>query len=130
MIKEITVRSIKRNELIDITHYIKDEVRNSKLKEGVVNIFVPHTTAGIMINENADPSVKEDITNGLRRLAPENANYEHSEGNADSHIKSTLVGVSLTIPFENGELLLGTWQGIFFAEFDGPRTRKFIIQIH
>lgn len=130
MIKEITIRSIKKNEFIDITHYIKDEVRNSKLKEGVINIFVPHTTAGITINENADPSVKEDITNGLRKIAPEDANYEHLEGNADSHIKSTLVGVSLTIPFENGELLLGTWQGIFFTEFDGPRTRKFIIQIH
>lgn len=130
MIKEITIRSIKRNELIDITHYVKDEVRNSKLKEGIVNIFVPHTTAGVLINENADPSVKEDITNGLGKIAPENANYEHLEGNADSHIKSTLVGVSLSIPFENGDLLLGTWQGIYFAEFDGPRTRKFIIHIH
>jgi len=130
MIKEITINSKRRVDLIDITSIVRNEVKNSQLKEGVVNIFVPHTTAGIFINENADPSVKEDIKNALRNIAPENGNYEHLEGNADSHIKSAIVGVSISIPFSEGEILLGTWQGIFFAEFDGPRTRKVIIQIH
>jgi secondary thiamine-phosphate synthase enzyme len=94
---------------------------------GVCVVYVPHTTAGVFINEHADPDVARDILEKLDKLAPRNAYYHHSEGNADSHIKSTLVGSSVVIPVEAHSLLLGTWQGIFFAEFDGPRKRRVIV---
>jgi secondary thiamine-phosphate synthase enzyme len=130
MLKELTVHSKRRNELIDITAEVLSLIKKSALKEASVNLYVPHTTAGIIINENADPSVKQDILNSLSKLVPASkSSYTHLEGNADSHIKSSLVGISACIPIKDGELLLGTWQGIFFAEFDGPRTRKVIVQI-
>lgn len=129
MIKEISISTLSRNELVDITSKVNDIVKSSKINSGICHIFVPHTTAGITINENADPDVRRDILMGLERIAPLDGNYEHSEGNADSHIKSTLVGTDKTLLIEKGKLVFGTWQGIFFCEFDGPRHRKIIVKI-
>lgn len=127
--EKINIRTTKRIELIDITGEIQGIVAKAKIKNGVCFIFCPHTTAGLTINENADPSVKSDMANTLNKLVPENADYAHSEGNSDSHIKSSLLGASLTIFIENGQLALGTWQGIFFCESDGPRSREVWIKI-
>ena len=110
--------------MIDITDKVQEVVSKAKVSEGVCVVFCPHTTAGLTINENADPSVKQDIINTLNKLVPENAGYSHSEGNADSHIKSSLLGSSLNIIIEGGQLQLGTWQGIYFCESDGPRSRE------
>ena len=129
MIKQLSVKTSNRVELVDITHLIQSSVKESKVKSGICSIYVPHTTAGVTINENADPSVKSDIIKELNKVIPFDDNYSHLEGNAAAHIKSTLVGASETIIIENGTLLLGTWQGIFFCEFDGPRSRKLIVKI-
>ena len=129
MIYEINVITRNRNEFIDITQEIEELLGEHDIDEGFVNLFVPHTTAGITINEHADPSVKRDIINKLEELVPPGRGYTHMEGNADSHIKTTMVGPSLTIPVSGGRLMLGTWQGIFFCEFDGARTRKLVVQI-
>jgi len=129
MIKRISISTKSRAEMIDITSKVENVVRESKAKAGLCHIFVPHTTAGITINENADPSVKRDIMDSLQRLIPFNAEYEHTEGNAAAHIKSTIVGTDKTVFVEDGELELGTWQGIFFCEFDGPRQRTVFITI-
>ncbi len=127
--EKINVKTNSRIELVDITDKIQAIVSKSKVKEGVCLIFCPHTTAGLTINENADPSVRQDIIHALNKLIPENAGYAHSEGNADSHIKSSLFGSSLTIFVENGQLALGTWQGIYFCEGDGPRSREVWVKI-
>jgi len=111
-------------EFFDITVKIQDMVRASGIKEGFCMLYVPHTTAGITINENADPSVKDDILSILNKVVPWEASYRHLEGNSPAHIKSTIVGASEIIAIENKQLVLGAWQGIFFCEFDGPRTRK------
>ncbi len=124
MIKYINVKSKTRNEFIDITDMVQDVVKESGIVKGVCCLFVPHTTAGITINEGADPSVQRDIVQALSRLVPHDANYFHREGNADAHIKSTLVGTSVQVIVEDGKLVLGTWQAIFFCEFDGPRHRR------
>jgi secondary thiamine-phosphate synthase enzyme len=129
MMEKLSVRTNRRIELIDITDKIQNAVSKSKLKDGVCVIFCPHTTAGLTINENADPSVKSDIIDTLNKLIPENAGYAHSEGNADSHVKSSLFGSSLNIIVEDGQLQLGTWQGICFCEGDGPRSREVWIKI-
>jgi len=129
MFEEFDVKTPKREILIDLTSEIRKLVKNSNIKEGICRIFVPHTTAGITINENADPSVKKDIINYLNQLIPKNAGFAHMEGNSDAHIKSSLIGVSLNVPIHNNNLTLGTWQGIMFAEFDGPRNRKVCVQI-
>ena len=129
MINEITIKTGKRNEFVDITQEVAELISAQGVKEGFVILYVPHTTAGITINEHADPSVKRDILNKLEELVPPDKGYTHMEGNADSHIKATLVGNTLTIPISGGRLLLGTWQGIFFCEFDGPRTRKLIVKV-
>ena len=126
--KEISVKTSGRSELIDITAQISAFVKESNLQNGFVVIFVPHTTAGITINENADPSVKADILMELDKVIPHNDNYAHLEGNSAAHIKSSLMGPSLTVIVENGDLVLGTWQGIFFCEFDGPRRRKCLLK--
>lgn len=120
----ISVRTNTRTEFIDITDKVAQVVKKSGLKDGAVYLYVPHTTAGITINENADPSVREDILTKLSKLVPFGDRYSHTEGNADAHIKSTMVGISQIVLVENGRLVLGTWQGIFFCEFDGPRSRK------
>lgn len=128
MVKYINVKSKARIEFIDITEMVQDVVKDAGIVKGVCFLFVPHTTAGITINEGADPSVQRDIVNSLNRLIPHEMNYFHREGNADAHIKSTLVGTSLHVIVEDGKLLLGTWQSIFFCEFDGPRHRRVAVK--
>lgn len=125
----ISVKSRARTEMIDITGEIQKALAKTKIKNGLAHVYIPHTTAGVTINENADPSVREDIINTLNRLIPESGNYRHSEGNSDAHVKSSLTGTSQFIPVEEGRLALGTWQGIFFCEFDGPRSRNVYINI-
>ncbi len=122
-----TIKTSTRKEAIEITSMVEEEIRN--IKDGIVIVYVPHTTAGVMINEAFDPAVAEDILNELSRLIPYSNKYKHLEGNADAHIQSTLTGNSVLIPVENGKLLLGRWQGIFFMEFDGPRNREFYIKV-
>jgi secondary thiamine-phosphate synthase enzyme len=119
-----TVKSKNRTELIDITSTIQDVVADSRIGRGLCMLYVPHTTAAITINESADPSVKDDILMVINTIVPWKAGYRHMEGNSPAHVKSTLVGPSELIAVENDRLVLGTWQGIFFCEFDGPRTRK------
>jgi len=121
--KKISVQTTRRSEMVDITGLIAGAVAEAGLDKGICVVFVPHTTAGVTINENADPSVQLDIQTVLSKLIPEGAGYSHREGNADSHIKAGLMGSSVTVIVEGGELQLGTWQGIFFCEFDGPRRR-------
>lgn len=120
----LSVKSKTRTELIDITSQIQKSVKSSGVSEGICMLYVPHTTAAITINESADPSVATDIMMVLNEVIPWDSNYRHLEGNSPAHIKSTLVGASEVIAIENNSLILGTWQGIFFCEFDGPRTRK------
>ena len=120
----ISLKTNRRSEMVDITALVKREVSAAGVKDGVCVVSVPHTTAGITINENADPSVQSDIQATLSRLVPAGAGYSHLEGNADSHIKASLMGSSVMVIVEGGRLRLGTWQGIFFCEFDGPRQRK------
>jgi len=127
--EKISLRTSSRIELVDITDKVQAIVNKSKVKEGACFIFCPHTTAGLTINENADPSVRRDIINTLNKLVPENAGYAHAEGNADSHVKSSLFGSSLTVFVEDGQLAFGTWQGIYFCEGDGPRNREIWIKI-
>ena len=127
--EKLNIKTNNRIDLIDITDKVRAVASKSKVKDGICFIFCPHTTAGLTINENADPQVKRDIINTLNKLVPENAGYAHSEGNADSHIKSSLFGSSLTIFIEDGQLALGSWQGIYFCESDGPRSREAWIKI-
>ncbi len=120
----------KRTELLDITNIIQKEINDSKFNNGIVVIFTPHTTAGITINENADPDVKIDIDYKINKLIPKNdPNYLHSEGNSDSHLKSSIFSPSISLIFEDNKLILGVWQAIYFCEFDGPRHRKYYIKI-
>ena len=127
--EELRVKTLKREVLINITNDINKIVRNSNIKEGVCRIFVPHTTAGITINENADPAVMKDIINYLNKLIPQTAGFSHMEGNSDAHIKASLTGPSLDVIIHNGRLMLGTWQGIFLCEYDGSRNRKVYVQV-
>ncbi len=127
--QELTIRTQSRIELVDITAQIQKFIRDNKVESGLLVLFVPHTTAAITVNENADPSVQHDILNEFNRLIPLTGSYQHAEGNSAAHIKSTLIGPSQTFLIEGGKLALGTWQGLFFCEFDGPRTRKVWIKI-
>ncbi len=127
MIKQFTIKTSKRNEFIDITTQVQDIV--GEIPEGVATVFTPHTTTGITINENADPDVPLDILQKLESLVPQRDNYSHMEGNSDAHIKASLFGSSVRVIVKDCQLLLGTWQSIFFCEFDGPRTRKFYVQV-
>jgi len=129
MLEVITVTTHYRNEMIDITSKVRGVVERAGVKEGICVIYTAHTTAAITINENADPAVPYDITNFLSKLVPPHGGYKHAEGNSDSHIKTTLVSPSITVIIHEGNLLLGTWQGIFFCEYDGPRTRKVYVKI-
>ncbi|MEI6309186.1 MAG: secondary thiamine-phosphate synthase enzyme YjbQ [bacterium] len=124
----LQVKTQRAQELLDITAQVQQAIRELGLVEGAALIYVPHTTAGLAVNENADPTVNEDILAQLERLAPVAGSYRHGEGNSGAHIKSVLTGVSLLVPVSKGELFLGTWQGIFFAEFDGPRSRQAWVQ--
>ncbi len=126
----IGVRTSRRNELVDITSLVQEAVRESGVTDGIVTVFAPHTTAGITINENADPDVARDIIATLNRMVPENGEYLHAEANSDAHIKASMMGFSVQVIIESGRLALGTWQGIYFSEFDGPRSRKVWISIN
>ena len=128
--RELKVISKKRNEMIDITNDVQRLIDKEKnIKEGFVIVYIPHTTAGITINEGADPSVQRDIIETLNRIIPESGNYLHSEGNSDAHIKASIIGSSVIVLIENSRLVLGTWQHIFFYEGDGPRNRKVYLEI-
>jgi secondary thiamine-phosphate synthase enzyme len=129
MFEVIEIESKNREEMISITDKVSEIIRKAKIKEGICVIYVPHTTAGVTINEDADPSVKKDILNHLSKIIPYNESYSHIEGNADAHIKASIIGSSVNVIINNGELLLGRWQGIFFCEFDGPRRRKIYLKI-
>ena len=129
IMKTITIQSKSRNEMINITSQIQELVSEVKISNGIVIVYVPHTTAAVTINEGADPSVQQDIINTLKQVIPERASFQHAEGNSDAHIKASLLGPSETILIENGNLVLGTWQHIFFYEGDGPRTRKVYVDI-
>ncbi|MBF0542563.1 MAG: YjbQ family protein [Nitrospirae bacterium] len=126
---QIDIKSSKRQEMINITSSVASKVLASGIKKGLCIVYVPHTTAGVTINESADPAVRNDLINTLNRLIPKDPSYEHAEGNSDSHVKSTLVGVSATVPIEQGRMMLGIWQAIYFCEFDGPRSRHVDIKI-
>ncbi|MDP2940439.1 MAG: secondary thiamine-phosphate synthase enzyme YjbQ [Candidatus Omnitrophota bacterium] len=127
--EKLNIKTDNRIELIDITDKIEAIINKSKVKEGICIVFVPHTTAGITINENADPSVRKDILKELNKIIPFEDNYSHSEGNAAAHIKASLLGASINLIIEGGALKLGTWQGIYFCEFDGPRQREAWVKI-
>ena len=119
-----TVRTARRDEMVDVTRQVNDIVRQAAVGQGLCVVFVPHTTAGVTINEHADPDVAQDIVAALDRIIPWNGPYAHSEGNSAAHVKASVVGPSVAIPVEAGKLHLGTWQGIFLCEFDGPRARQ------
>ena len=127
--KKITLHTSKNSEWIDITSQIQNHLDTEKITDGVCLIYSPHTTAGITINENADPDVKADSNTFLNQLIPKLPSFRHSEGNSDAHIKTSLVGNSVQVIIENGTLQLGTWQAIYFCEFDGPRTREVWVKI-
>jgi len=120
----LTVETSARTQFVDITGRVAGALRAAGLREGAVIVFVPHTTAGVTINENADSSVQRDLDAALMRVVPADAGYQHLEGNSDAHVKASLVGSSVTVLVKDGSLQLGTWQGLYFAEFDGPRRRR------
>jgi len=127
--KKLSIKTNNKVELIDITTKIQNAVKETELESGLLQIHIPHTTAAVTINENADPDVKADIKKEINEIVPFNDNYAHLEGNSAAHIKSSLFGVDQSIIVENQKLVLGTWQGIYFCEFDGPRTRNIYLKI-
>ena len=129
MLSHISVFTRSKEVLEEITNRVNDVIHRSGVEEGVCYLYLPHTTAGIIINENADPSVARDILDRLEALVPSKGNYHHLEGNAPAHIKATLMGLSLAVPIEKGRLALGRWQGVFLCEFDGPRDRTVMMQV-
>jgi len=129
MLFEFQIQSDSQTQFINITSKIREIVSKSGVKQGICHIFVPHTTAGITVNENADPDVVSDMLMELNKIIPFDDRYRHMEGNSAAHIKSSLMGCSTNVIIHNGTLLLGTWQGIYFTEFDGPRHRKVYVKI-
>lgn len=129
MTTTIELSTHRRDELVNITEQIRRVVQDAHVQSGVCTLFVPHTTAGITINENADPDVVRDILYELDKMVPHEDGYHHFEGNSAAHIKASMMGFSQQVLIENGQLLLGTWQGIYFAEFDGPRSRRLLVHI-
>jgi len=127
--KIIEVRTRAKEEMVDITIQVKQEIASSGVKSGMCSVYVPHTTAGVTINENADPAVAEDILMTLQKIVPDSLTFKHSEGNSPAHLKACLIGSSVNILIDKGQLALGTWQGLFFCEFDGPRHRKAFIKV-
>lgn len=125
----IEIESNQTHEMIEVTDRVQQAIAASGISDGIVHLFTPHTTAAITINENADPDVVHDMLTILNRLVPQEGGYRHAEGNSAAHVKSSLFGCSETIPLESGRLVLGTWQGIYFCEFDGPRRRQLQIRI-
>lgn len=130
MMGTIRVKTTKKTSIVNITSQVKDEVKKSGIRDGVCIVYIPHTTACIFINEGADPDVLKDIVYSIEKLIPwDDSHYQHAEGNAAAHIRSSIIGNSRIIPIENGDLVLGTWESIFLAEFDGPRERKVVIKV-
>jgi secondary thiamine-phosphate synthase enzyme len=129
LIQRVDIKTHARVEFQDVTARVGDIVAESGVKSGVCYVFVPHTTAGVTVNEHADPSVVEDIAAQLDKMVPQHQNYRHREGNSPAHIKAAIIGDSETLFIEDGKLVLGTWQGIFFSEFDGPRNRSMLVKI-
>ena len=129
MIYKIDVTTRTRTEFVDVTSQIQEIIKQNEVKEGICYLYVPHTTAAVTINESADRNVVEDIIFMLNKVIPFESKYLHTEGNSAAHIKASIVGPSETIPIENGRLMLGTWQGIFFCEFDGPRRRQMLVKV-
>lgn len=129
MIHKIDIKTSSKVEFQDVTSQIRDVVGGSSIENGICHVYVPHTTAGVMINEHADPSVVDDIGTHLAEMVPQHRNYRHMEGNSPAHIKASIIGASQMIFIEGRKLVLGTWQGIFFCEFDGPRNRHLLIKI-
>ena len=124
----LSIKTSRRKEMCDITGQLARAVAEAAFQDGLALVYVPHTTAGITINENADPDVPRDILTYLQQLVPDDGDYRHQEGNSDAHIQAGLMGSSVTVMIENGELVLGTWQSLFFCEFDGPRSRKIFVK--
>lgn len=124
IMKYLNVRTTRRSEFVDITREVQKAVKDSGVDSGLCLVFVPHTTAAVTINEGADPAVRADITEYLSKIVPHADGYRHAEGNSDSHIKASIIGASELVAVENGKLVLGTWQSLYFCEFDGPRSRK------
>jgi len=129
MLKKISVRSTNKTQFIDITSQVQKIISEINIKSGICLVYVPHTTAGLTINENADPAVQKDILKTINKIIPFADNYSHLEGNSAAHIKASLVGFSQNLIIEDGSLVLGTWQGIYFCEFDGPRHRQVYVKI-
>lgn len=129
MVQELTVRTEGRSQMVDITRQIQNIVKDARIADGVCYIYVPHTTAGVTINENADPSVTADILKELDKIVPWDDGYKHLEGNSAAHIKASMMGFSQVVIIHNKKLLLGSWQGIYFCEFDGPRSRKVYVKV-
>ncbi len=129
MIHKVDITTSSKVEFQEITAKVRDIVGGSGVRKGACHVFVPHTTAGVVVNEHADPSVVEDIAAQLDKMVPESRDYRHLEGNSPAHIKATIIGDSETLFIEDGRLVLGTWQGIFFCEFDGPRNRHVLVKI-
>ena len=129
MIQTFQVRTSAQTEFIDITRPVQEAIKKAGVEDGICFIFIPHTTAAVTINENADPSVVQDIIMELNKIVPSKDQYHHLEGNSPAHIKASLLGCSQTVFIESGKLALGTWQGIFFCEFDGPRNRKVYVEV-
>ncbi|MBU9713752.1 secondary thiamine-phosphate synthase enzyme YjbQ [Evansella tamaricis] len=129
-LKKVTIKTKRRDEMIDVTNTVQQFIQEEGINSGVVYVYCPHTTAGITINENADPDVKHDMLMRLDEVYPwTHKKYLHSEGNSASHLKGSTVGTSQIVIVSNGDLLLGTWQGIYFCEFDGPRTRTMFLKV-
>ena len=129
MLRYINVRSSQRSEFIDITEKVNEVIKEAGIVSGICYVYVPHTTAAVTINEGADPSVHRDIQNALTRLVPQEMNYSHREGNADAHIKSSIIGASQLVIIDGGRLVLGTWQAVYLCEFDGPRHRRLTLKL-
>lgn len=129
MAKLISVATRSKVQFVDITAQVAEALAEADIMEGVVMVYVPHTTAGITINENADPDVMADVKDALNRLVPESGSYRHREGNAPAHVKAGLMGSSVSVPVENGRMTLGTWQGVYLCEFDGPRSRNVCVTV-
>jgi len=125
----ITIRTTSKTQWIDITAQVREQIVSSRVKNGLAVVYVPHTTAGITINEHADPAVVQDINSKLSQLVPDDGSYSHMEGNSAGHIKASLMGSSQSVIIKDGKLQLGTWQGIFFCEFDGPRNRQVYMKV-
>jgi secondary thiamine-phosphate synthase enzyme len=126
---EFEIATKSQAQMVDVTAQVKDAVRQSGVKRGLCNVFIPHTTAAVIVCENADPDVIHDLLAHLRKLVPREAGYKHGEGNAQAHILSVMLGTSLNLPVEGGQLRLGRWQGVLFAEFDGPRRRSVVVSV-